>query len=79
MRLPRECCQDEVGPLADLVFVGCNLAEAAAPLTPAGGVAPRRLVLLDGRRLKTVDVHAHCVVPEAMALMGRAVSPPPCI
>jgi aminocarboxymuconate-semialdehyde decarboxylase len=32
-------------------------------------------VVLDGRRVKTVDVHAHCAVPEAMALMGMTVPP----
>ena len=31
--MQRESSQDEVGPMADIVFVGCNLAEAAAPLT----------------------------------------------
>ena len=61
--------------MADLVFVGCSLAEAAAPLAPAGGAAPRRPVVLGGRRVKIVDVHAHCAVPEAMALMGSTVSP----
>jgi len=30
---------------------------------------------VSGRRVKTVDVHAHCAVPEAMALMGRNVAP----
>jgi aminocarboxymuconate-semialdehyde decarboxylase len=30
----------------------------------------RRHVVVGGRRVKTVDVHAHCGVPEAMALMG---------
>jgi aminocarboxymuconate-semialdehyde decarboxylase len=75
MRTQREFFQDEVGPVADIVFVGCNLAEAAAPLTPAGGTAPRRQVVLGGRRVKTVDVHAHCAVPEAMALMGSTISP----
>jgi aminocarboxymuconate-semialdehyde decarboxylase len=33
-------------------------------------------VVVNGRRVKTVDVHAHCAVPEAMALMGRKVEPP---
>src|SRR5438552_7190632 len=33
----------------------------------------RREVVVNGRRVKTVDVHAHCAVPEAMALMGRTV------
>jgi len=33
----------------------------------------RREVVVNGRRVKTVDVHAHCAVPAAMALMGRAL------
>jgi hypothetical protein len=32
-------------------------------------------ILLNGRRVKTVDVHVHCAVPEAMALIGMTVSP----
>ncbi|MGQ4809153.1 hypothetical protein NKDENANG_02555 [Candidatus Entotheonellaceae bacterium PAL068K] len=66
--------QDAVGPMADLVFVGCSLTDAE-PVAPSGSAAPRRQVVLGGRRIKTVDVHAHCAVPEAMALMGRQVSP----
>ncbi|MBI3326195.1 MAG: amidohydrolase family protein, partial [Nitrospinae bacterium] len=61
--------------MADIVFVGCSITDAAEPLSPAGGTAPRRQVVLGGRRVKTVDVHAHCAVPEAMALMGGRVSP----
>lgn len=71
----REFVQDEVGPLADLVFVGCSMADAAEPLAPSGGATPRRQVVLNGRRIKTVDIHAHCAVPAAMALMGMTVSP----
>ena len=26
--------------------------------------------MINGRRVKTIDVHAHCVIPEAMALTG---------
>jgi aminocarboxymuconate-semialdehyde decarboxylase len=33
----------------------------------------RREVVVNGTRVKTVDVHAHCAVPEANALMGRKV------
>jgi aminocarboxymuconate-semialdehyde decarboxylase len=37
-------------------------------------VGRRREVHVGGRRVKTIDVHAHCVVPEAYALLGLAVS-----
>ena len=35
----------------------------------------RREVVVNGRRVKTVDVHAHCAFPQAMALMGMKVNP----
>ena len=31
---------------------------------------PRREVVVSGRRVRVVDMHAHCAVPEANALMG---------
>jgi aminocarboxymuconate-semialdehyde decarboxylase len=54
---------------------------ATAPArTPSGGrrlgaVASgrRREVVVGGRRVKTIDVHAHCVIPEAYALLGLKV------
>jgi aminocarboxymuconate-semialdehyde decarboxylase len=47
-----------------IVFVDCGPGGI-------GTAAPRRRdVVVSGRRVKTVDVHAHCGVPEAMALMG---------
>jgi aminocarboxymuconate-semialdehyde decarboxylase len=36
----------------------------------------RREVLVSGRRVKVVDLHAHCAVPEAMALLGHEVGVP---
>jgi aminocarboxymuconate-semialdehyde decarboxylase len=30
----------------------------------------RRQVTVNGRRVKVIDVHAHCVIPEAQALLG---------
>jgi aminocarboxymuconate-semialdehyde decarboxylase len=31
----------------------------------------RRQVVVNGRRVKTIDVHAHCVIPEAQSLLGE--------
>jgi aminocarboxymuconate-semialdehyde decarboxylase len=75
MRTHRDFFQDVVGPAAGVVFVGCCVTDAADPPLPTGGATPRRQVVLGGRRVKTVDVHAHCAVPEAMALMGSTVPP----
>jgi hypothetical protein len=62
MSAQREFFQDEVGPMADIVFVGCSITDAAPPLTLSGSATPRRQVVLGGCRVKTVDVHAHCAV-----------------
>jgi aminocarboxymuconate-semialdehyde decarboxylase len=55
-----------------VAFVGCDATTTAA----AQPRARRREVAVSGRRVKTVDVHAHCAIPEAMALMGMTVAPP---
>jgi aminocarboxymuconate-semialdehyde decarboxylase len=65
--------------MADLVFGGCRLASATLGDAEAlGGARPqarRREVVVNGRRVKTVDVHAHCSVPAAMALMVLTPTP----
>jgi aminocarboxymuconate-semialdehyde decarboxylase len=60
---------------SDVVFVGCNVASATPGYAeaPAGG---RRQAVVNGKRVKTVDVHAHCAVPAAMALVGRPLESP---
>ena len=55
--------------MAEIAFVGCCVTDAAEPPLPTGGSTPRRQVVVGDRRVKTVNVHAHCAVPEAMALM----------
>src|SRR5438132_13095778 len=45
-------------------------AERRPKLAVAGR---RREVVVGGRRVKTIDVHAHCVIPEAYALLGLKV------
>jgi len=44
---------------------------AAGGLSSSTQPASRsREVLVKGRRVKTIDVHAHCVIPEAMQVLG---------
>jgi len=62
----RAFLQTSVGALAGIAFVGCDLLAAA----PARAQAQRREVTVNGRRVRTVDIHAHCAVPEALALMN---------
>jgi len=42
---------------------GGGFVDAAVPL-PQAAPATRRQVFIGGRRIKVIDVHAHCVVPE---------------
>jgi aminocarboxymuconate-semialdehyde decarboxylase len=57
---------------AAVAFVGCQWMAS----TPTAAQARRREIVVAGRRVKTVDVHAHCAVPEATAVLGRKVAPP---
>jgi aminocarboxymuconate-semialdehyde decarboxylase len=63
-----------------MVFHGCRLLSATPGYAPAPSAAQpqarRREVVVAGRHVKTVDVHAHCSIPEAMALLGLKVGPP---
>ena len=68
----REFLQSTAGALTGLVFVGCELMAA----TPARAQTRRREVVVNGKRVKTVDVHAHCAVPEALSLMNLKLAGP---
>src|SRR3954464_12388109 len=53
---------------AGVIFTSCSLLDAA----PARAQAPgkkRTPVMVKGKRVKTIDVHAHCLIPEALALL----------
>jgi len=70
-----------------IAFTDCDLVAAARARSGARGrskpsaarsklsvVGKRRQVVVGGRPVKTIDVHAHCVIPEAYALLGLKVS-----
>ena len=63
-----------------IVFTSCELTAAQEPLLAAaaqsgsGSTQPagkRREVVVKGRRVKTIDVHAHCLIPAASKLLGE--------
>src|SRR6267378_836034 len=60
----------QAAALTGIAFMGCDGLPAARAQAPR-----RREVVVSGRRVKTVDVHAHCGMPEAMALMGLTLAP----
>jgi aminocarboxymuconate-semialdehyde decarboxylase len=65
---------------AGVVFCSCGLLDAAAARAQgtAGGT-PRQAVAVNGKRVKTIDVHAHCHFREVEPLLGadaRVLMPP---
>jgi len=57
--------------LSGIGFMSCALTGSApTPGSPSPLPARRREVVVNGKRVKTVDVHAHCAVPAAMALVN---------
>ena len=57
---------------AGVVFTGCGLCSR---LAGQNATRKRREVVVGGRRIRTIDIHAHVVVPEATALMGTNTAP----
>jgi aminocarboxymuconate-semialdehyde decarboxylase len=75
MRAGRRRFLKDVAGAAGLVFVGCGVADAA-PQQAQRARTSRRLVTVKGRRIRTVDIHAHCAVPKANELLRRAPASP---
>jgi len=63
-----------------LAFVSCEIsADASAGAGGGAGHAQaqgRREVVVSGKRVKTIDVHAHCIVPEAAQLINHPLEAP---
>jgi predicted TIM-barrel fold metal-dependent hydrolase len=65
-----------VGATAGIAFCSCGMLDAARAQQPG---RPRLPLMVGGKRVKTVDVHTHCLFHEAVDLMGpeaAAVMPP---
>ncbi len=68
----RNTSTSTLGSSESLVFVACGVDAGLPPRETRG----RREVVVNGRRVKTVDIHAHCAVPAALALMGEKLAGP---
>ena len=65
MSTRREFIKKAAGAAAGVVFTGCNMPGMAH----AQGA--RKQTVINGRRIKTIDIHAHCAIKEAIALTGQ--------
>ena len=59
-----------------IVFTHCAVTAAAADHGHSHSHAKRREVVVAGKRVKTVDIHAHCCVPKAMAVIKHPLEAP---
>jgi aminocarboxymuconate-semialdehyde decarboxylase len=64
--------------MAGVLFVDQRVGRAAAAMQSAQP-SKRREVTVAGRRVKTIDVHSHCVVPGVMELMGQTTQNNPAL
>jgi aminocarboxymuconate-semialdehyde decarboxylase len=60
------------GAAAGVMFCSCGLLKSAHAQTPKATLP----VSVAGKRVKTIDVHAHCVIPEGAKLLGNPTAPP---
>src|ERR1700761_2666374 len=67
MTTRRDFLKTGVGAAAGIVFCGCGLMHRASAQQPGRQTLP---VTVAGKRVKTIDVHAHCHFHEAGALLG---------
>jgi aminocarboxymuconate-semialdehyde decarboxylase len=59
------------GGASGILFCSCGMLDAVRAQGPDGQRLP---VTVNGKRVKTIDVHAHCHFHEALALMGDEAS-----
>jgi aminocarboxymuconate-semialdehyde decarboxylase len=63
-----------------VVFTGCNPHDFAPFPKRVKRGESRLPVIVKGKRVRTIDVHAHCLIPEALALLpadeARSIYPP---
>ena len=60
---------------AGVLFTSCALLDRGLRAQQGGAPKGRRQVTVGGRRVKTIDIHAHVIIPEATAMMGVTTAP----
>ena len=80
----RQWLAQGAGIVTGIGLTGCGVLDQVRPSPPADPiVAPQNFgsgpVLIGGQRVRTIDVHGHCYVAEALAMLGseaQSVLPP---
>jgi aminocarboxymuconate-semialdehyde decarboxylase len=75
---------DLTASTSGIAFVGCEISAGASASSGGGSGhaghahthAKRWEVVIAGKRIKTVDVHAHCIVPDAAKLINHPLEAP---
>jgi len=63
--------------MSRIAFCTCPLAGPHFAPQSDGRAAPRRRkTIINGKRIKTIDIHAHCCVPTAMAVINHPLEAP---
>jgi aminocarboxymuconate-semialdehyde decarboxylase len=74
MNKRRELLASGARAIGGIILVGCGVLDQQRPAMAAAPAATRRnRLVVAGQRVKTIDVHAHCVIPQALELMGMDV------
>jgi aminocarboxymuconate-semialdehyde decarboxylase len=68
MTTRRDFLKTGAGAAAGIAFCSCGLLAGAHAQQPARQKLP---VSVGGKRVKTIDVHSHCMIREATALLGE--------
>jgi len=74
MNKRRELLTRGAHAIGGIILVGCGVLDRQRPaMAAAPTVIRRNRLAIAGQRVKTIDVHAHCVIPQALELMGMDV------
>jgi predicted TIM-barrel fold metal-dependent hydrolase len=66
----REFIKDAAGTLAGIAFTSCGLLDARHAHAQGRPAGKRPQMVYKGKRVKTIDIHAHCLIQEALVLLG---------
>jgi len=61
--------------MSGIAFVGCAIG-SLTPTPPPTPETRRRETIIAGKRVKVIDVHAHCIVPKAAAIINHPLEAP---